>query len=66
MNLINNSMNLINNSMNLINNSMNLIKKKKKKKILNFFSLSAFPDPLVIKFIKAKRKLKKPEVIWSH
>ena len=59
--------------MNLINNSINLIKKKKKKKtekkkkiFLNFFSLSAFPDPLVIKFIKAKRKLKKPEVIWSH
>ena len=67
MNLINNSMNLINNSMNLINNSMNLIKKKKKKKnFFNFFSSSAFPNPLVIKFIKAKRKLKKPEVIWSH
>ena len=54
--------------MNLINNSINLSKKKKKKKkkFFNFLSLLAFPGPLVIKFIKAKRKLKKPEVIWSH
>ena len=60
-------MNLINNSMNLINNSMNLIKKIKKiKNFLNFFSSLAFPGPLVIKFIKGKKKLKKPEVIWSH